>query len=169
MAKKSAKRTSKKVEKVELTESYNKVVDTAKEVNTKVVSTAKAVNAKVLETATEVFEDVRENGKYWVENTTQKVKETITNFDAEKATKAGIKTAKSTVKNVNEFALETADELVDVALDNGKKFQGITAKAINGGLKIAAKQQDIVFDTLETVKGQLSKNAVRFRKLFKAN
>ena len=122
-----------------------------------------------METATEVFEDVRENGKVWVENTTKKVKSTITNFDAEKATKAGIKTAKTTTKKVNEFALETADELVDVALENGKKFQGITAKAINGGLKIAAKQQDIVFDTLETVKGQLSKNAVRFRDLFKAN
>lgn len=77
--------------------------------------------------------------------------------------------AKSTAKSVNEFALETADEFVDGALANGKRMQKVTAKAIDGGLKLAAKQQDIVFDALETVKGQLAKNAVRFRKIFKAN
>ena len=158
MAKKSVKKAAKKVQKVELTESFNKVKNTAIK-----------VNHQVLETATDVMEDVKVNGKYWAEATTQKVKETITNIDVEDLAKTGVKTATKTIKNVNEFALETADEIVDGALKNGKKLQNITAKAINGSLKIAAKQQDIVFDTLETVKGQLSKSAVRFKKLFKAN
>lgn len=158
MAKKSVKKASKKVETVELTETFNKVKDTAVK-----------VNAQVMETATEVFEDVKVNGKYWVGETSKIVKETVANFDVEKTAKAGIKTAKTTVSGVNEFALETADDLVDGALANGKKIQGMTVKAINGGLKIAAKQQDIVFDTLETVKGQLTKSASRFVDLFKAN
>ncbi|MEM6966185.1 MAG: hypothetical protein AAF573_15580 [Bacteroidota bacterium] len=165
MASKSAKKANKKVEKVELSESVNKIKDTATK-----------VNAQVLETASEVMDDVRVNGKYWVETATKRVEEVATdvkdavvNFDVEKTTKAGIKTATKVVKNVNEFALETADDVVDGALKNGKKIQGIAAKAIEGGLKITAKQQDIVFDTLETVKGQLTKSAERFRDLFKAN
>ena len=158
MAKKAVKKATKKVEKIELTESFNKIKNTANK-----------VSAQVLETATEVMDDVKENGKYWVENTTKTVKETVENFDVEKTTKAGIKTASKVIKNVNEFALETADELVDGAMNNGKKLQGITIKAINGGLKISEKHQDIVFTTLETVKKQLGKSAVRFRDLFKAN
>ena len=158
MAKKSNKKNNKKAEKVELTESFNKIKNTANK-----------VNAQVLETATEVMDDVKENGKYWVETANQKVKSTIENFDAAESVKAGSKMAKSTAKSVNEFALETADELVDGALANGKRMQKVTAKAIDGGLKLAAKQQDIVFDALETVKGQLAKNTVRFRKIFKAN
>ena len=158
MAKKSIKKTNKKAAKVELTESFNKIKNTASKVNTQVV-----------ETATEVIDDVRTNGKYWAETATEKVKDTINNFDAAETVKAGTKMAKSTAKSVNEFALETADEFVDGALANGKRMQKVTAKAIDGGLKLAAKQQDIVFDALETVKGQLAKNAVRFRKIFKAN
>jgi len=134
MAKKSVKKSNQKVEKVELTESFNKIKSTASNVTTQVV-----------ETATEVIEDVRENGKFWIDETAKTVKETVTNFDVEKTTKAGIKTATKVVKNVNEFALETADDIVDGALNNGKKLQGIAVKAINGGLKITAKQQDIVF------------------------
>ena len=155
MAKKSV---NKKVEKVEMTESFNKIKNTATK-----------VNAQVLETATEVMDDVKENSKYWVETANKKVKSTIENFDAAGSVKAGSKMAKSTVKSVNEFALETADELVDGALANGKRMQKVTAKAIDGGLKLAAKQQDIVFDALETVKGQFIENAARFKNIFKAN
>ena len=158
MAKNSGKKATKKVEKIELTESFNKIKETATQ-----------VSSQVMETATDVIDDVRENGKMWVENTAKSVRENVENFDVEKTTKAGIKTATKVVKNVNEFALETADEIVDGVLTNGKKIQGITVKAINGGLKIAAKQQDIVFDTLESVKKQFNKSAVRFRDLFKAN
>lgn len=158
MAKKSVKKISKKITKVEMTETFNKVKDTAVKVNT-----------QVLETATEVMDDMRENGKYWVETATQKVKNTVNGFDVTDVANATVKTAKETAKIVNKVTLESADDLVDVAFENGKKLQSITAKAIDGGFKIAAKQQDIVFTTLETVKGQLTKNASRFRGLFKAN
>jgi len=158
MAKKSVKKASNKVTKVEMTETFNKVKNTAVKVNT-----------QVIETATEVVGDMRENGKYWVETATQKVKDTVNNFDAAEVATATVKTAKTTAKTANKVALDSADDLVDVAFENGKKLQNLTAKAIDGSLKIAAKQQDIVFTTLETVKGQLTKNASRFRDLFKAN
>ncbi len=73
---------------------------------------------------------------------------------------------KSTAKNVNKFILESAEDLVDGALKNGEQWQGVAAKATHGGLELTAKQTDIVFSTLETVKRQLIKNAPRFRKLF---
>jgi len=157
MAKKSVKKAN-KVTKVEMTETFNKVKHTAVKVNT-----------QVLETATDVIGDMRENGKYWVETATQKVKETVNDFDVAEVATATVKTAKATAKTANKVVLESADDLVDVAFENGKKFQSLTAKAIDGSFKIAAKQQDIVFITLETVKGQLTKNASRFRDLFKAN
>jgi glutamate-1-semialdehyde aminotransferase len=158
MAKKSVKKESKKVTKVEMTETFNKVKDTAVKVNT-----------QVLETATEVMDDMRENGKYWVETATQKVKDTVNDFDVADVASATVNTARETAKTANKVALDSAEDLVDVAFENGKKLQSITAKAIDGGFKIAAKQQDMVFTTLETVKGQLTKNASRFRDLFKAN
>lgn len=158
MAKKSVKKASKKATKVEMNETFNKVKSTAVKVNT-----------QVIETAAEVMDDMRENGKYWVETATQKVKETVNNIDVAEVATSTVKTAKATAKTANKVALESADDLVDVAFENGKKLQSLTAKAIDGGFKIAAKQQDIVFTTLETVKGQLTKNASRFRDLFKAN
>jgi hypothetical protein len=97
------------------------------------------------------------------------VKETLENIDIEKATKKGIKKVKNNTKAVNEFVLETADELVEGSFKNGKKIQSIASKAIQGGLKITAKQQDITFDTLENIKKQLGKNATRFTELFKMN
>ena len=158
MAKKSVKKASKKVTKVEMAETFNKVKDTTVKVNT-----------QVLETATEVMDDMRENGKYWVETATQKVKTTVNDFDMADVATATLNTAKETAKVANKVALESAEDIVDVAFENGKKLQSITAKAIDGGFKIAAKQQDIVFTTLETVKGQFIKNASRFRGLFKSN
>lgn len=158
MAKKSIKKASKKVTKVEMAETFNKVKDTTVKVNT-----------QVLETATEVMDDMRENGKYWVETATQKVKTTVNDFDMADVATATLNTAKETAKVANKVALESAEDIVDVAFENGKKLQSITAKAIDGGFKIAAKQQDIVFTTLETVKGQFIKNASRFRGLFKSN
>jgi len=158
MAKNSVKKASNKVTKVEMTETFNKVKDTAVKMNT-----------QVFNTANDVMDDMKENGKYWVATASQKVKETVTNFDVAEVATATVKTVKATAKTANKVALESADDLVDVALDNGKKMQNLTAKVIDGGFKIAAKQQDIVFTTLETVKGQLTKNASRFRDLFKAN
>lgn len=73
---------------------------------------------------------------------------------------------KSTIKNVNKVVLESTEDIVDSTLRNGEKWQGVAEKATQGGLELASRQTDIVFDTLETVKKQVKKNAPRFRKLF---
>ncbi len=127
--------------------------------------TAKTVNKEVKEVAEEVVEDIRENGEQLREaavttmkNAYNKVSETV---NVENITKA--------TKTVNEYTLKTAEELVDGAISNGEKWQNVATKAVKGSLKLAAKQQEIVFDTLETVKGQLTKSALRFKKLFSNN
>ena len=70
------------------------------------------------------------------------------------------------VKDLNQFILDTTETLVDGALKNGEQWQGVAAKATKGGLELTAKQTDIFFTTLETLKRQFTKNAPRFRKLF---
>lgn len=131
----------------------------------KIKSSAKTVNKQVMETASVVAEELKENGEQLQEVAAKKVKETM-NIVNETVT---IQNIKQTSKNVNEYTLKTAEGLVEVALENGEKWQAVGNKAIQGGLKLAAKQQDIVFDTLETVKGQLIANGERFAKLFSKN
>jgi len=158
--KKASKKTTKKGtakkadQKVDLMDSYYKIKDTAK-----------FVNRQVMETVSEVADDIMENKEQLQEEATKRVKKTI-NTVSEKVTVNNIKKA---TKSVNDYTLKTAEELVGGALENGAKWQAIGNKAIKGSLKLADKQQDLVFDTLETVKGQLVANANRFVKLFSKN
>ncbi len=131
----------------------------------KIRKTADSVNQQIRKTAEEVLTDVTATGKKKVKEVAQNAKETIENFDVAER----LDTAKKTAKKANKIALETANEMVDDLYVNGEKWQNVTAKAIEGGLKLAGRQQEIVFDTLETVKGQLTKSTLRFRKLFGSN
>ncbi len=76
---------------------------------------------------------------------------------------------KDVVKDVNEFALETSEEVVEGVITNGEKWQQVVEKATKGGLKLTARQQDIVYNTLETVKGQLVDSTKRLKKIFSNN
>jgi hypothetical protein len=126
-------------------------------------STAKSINTSAKKIADEVMEDLSENKDQIKEYTIvpvkkvyNKVKETVTMDNLSKAT-----------KKVNDYTLKTAEEMVEGAIGNGEKLQVIAQKAIKGGLKLSAKQQTIVFDALEAVKGQMSYSTNRFKKLFK--
>ena len=147
-------KATKKVENTDLMDSYYKIK-----------SAAKNVNRQVMETASEVANEIMENSEQIQDMATKRVKRTV-DVVSEVVTLKNIKKAS---KSVNDYTLKTADELVGGALENGAKWQAITNKAIKGSLKLADKQQDIVFDTLETVKGQLISNAGRFVKLFSKN
>ena len=127
--------------------------------------TVKTVNAQVIETATEIMEDTYATSKKWSEDMMEATKKNIENIDVTPS----INQIKSTVKTANEVTLKTADEVVGEAVKSAEKWQGITQKAINGGLKLADKQQDIVFDSLETVKDQLKGSATRLRKILNWN
>lgn len=80
-----------------------------------------------------------------------------------------IDTVKSTATKANEFALNSTNEVVSEAIKTVGQWQGVTAKAVKGGLKVAATQQDIMFDTLEAAKGHILKGFNRSKVLFSKN
>ncbi|MEM9820952.1 MAG: hypothetical protein AAF985_07760 [Bacteroidota bacterium] len=149
---KKAKQTVKEME-VNFTDSFNKIKDTALNVNN-----------QVLDTAADVIDDLKVNGEQLRDSAVKNVKEAIGKMNQT----ITLDNIKETAKTVNNYTLKTADELVDGAIQNGEKWQSITNKAVKGGLKLAAKQQDIMFSTLETVKDQLADSALRFKKLLRA-
>lgn len=131
--------------------------------------TADTVNNQVRQLTSEIVEDLKENGEQLRDRATapvKKVYEKAYNRVTETVNRESITKA---AKNANDYALKTATEVVDGAIENSEKWQGVATKAVKGGLKLAAKQQEIVFNTLETVKGQLSESATRFKKLFSNN
>ena len=89
--------------------------------------------------------------------------------DFAKTINKGFDQVKTAASDANNFVYETADEMVDVAVKRGEEWQGVAEKAIKGGLKLASNQQDLVFDTLEVVKGQFKAGTKRFRALFSNN
>lgn len=131
----------------------------------KIKSTVNMVNTEVKETATVVADAVMKNGKQMTDNAVQVAKEAIGKINVEK----GIQTVAKTAKNVNDYSLKTADQLIDSTLENSEKWAKVANKAINGGLKLAEKNQEMVFTTLETVKAQMINSANRFGKLFSGN
>ena len=72
-----------------------------------------------------------------------------------------LKSVRNTVKSINKFVLDTTEDVLDATLDRAEDWQLVGEKAIQGGLKLAAKQQDLIFDSLETVKRQIKKGKKR--------
>ena len=89
---------------------------------------------------------------------TAKFKKVIANVDV-----------KSTAKNLNNFAFETTEVVVDEIITKSAQWQKVADKAIKAGLKLSANQQDLTFKTLETVKGQMKVSSKRFKGLFSKN
>ena len=135
----------------------------------KVKVTAKNVNNQIKETATEVVAEVVAEAKVKsqeIKNVTTKLaKEAIENLNVSDR----VKSVRKAVANTNAYALETSEELISTLEANGTKWQNVTEKAIKTGLKLAERQQNIVFSTLEAVKTQVGGTATRFRKLFSNN
>ena len=83
-----------------------------------------------------------------------------------KTAKKEIKTnVKRTVKKINKQAIQFSDKMVDETIVTGAHWQAIFEKAIKKSGVLLDKQQDIVFDALEEMKGQFEKGNYRFRKL----
>ena len=62
---------------------------------------------------------------------------------------------RNTIKSVNKFVLDTTEDVLDETLERAEDWQEVGQKAIEGGIKVAAKQQDLMFDTLEALKNQM--------------
>lgn len=132
-------------------------------------NTAKTVNTQVKEVAEEVMEDLLDNGEQLRDMTVAPIKGFYGKAFNKVTETVNLENITKTTKTINNYTLKTAEELVDGVIENGEKWQGVATKAVKGSLKLAAKQQEIVFNTLETVKGQLSESAIRLRKLFSNN
>jgi hypothetical protein len=129
----------------------------------KIKATAKKINSQIKETATEILGDVVANRKELQANANKMAIEAIENVNVTER----VASLKQTVKKANDFTLETAEELVEGFATNGEKWQGVANKAVKSGLKVAARQQDMVFSTLEAVKGQLMNSAARLKSIIK--
>lgn len=132
-------------------------------------NTVSTVNKQIQEVANDVRGDIKENGTQLKEKTIDPVIEVLDKTYDKITDTVNMETISKAAKDANNYALNTAEEIVEVAIENGEKWQTVATKAVKGSLKLASKQQDIIFDTLETVKGQLSKSSSRFRKLFSNN
>lgn len=77
-----------------------------------------------------------------------------------------INTTKKVAKQTNEFALNTTEDVVLETINVAGQWQKVTDKALKGGLKLMANQQDLMFTTLEMFKGQMINSKKRFTKIF---
>lgn len=132
-------------------------------------SSATTVNKTAKKAATEVMEDIKTNTSKITDFTTKKVKEvySTTVTAVQENTKPEVIAA--TAKSVNNMGLKVADTVVEGITNNSDKWTKISEKALKNSLKLTAKQQEIFFDTIEDVKGQVAQGVQRFKKIFSAN
>jgi len=79
--------------------------------------------------------------------------------------KTKIETFKTTVDSikehafeVNDFTIDTVDEVVDVVLKNSREWQKLFGKVAKNGSKLLWKQQDLAISALENVGDQVVEN-----------
>ncbi|MET1258143.1 hypothetical protein ABV409_02320 [Flagellimonas sp. DF-77] len=65
----------------------------------------------------------------------------------------------------NDKALERTEAAVTTSLEVTAQWQKVADKALKGGLKLAANQQDLVFDILNEIKDHALAGKEKFRKL----
>lgn len=99
----------------------------------------------------------------------KKVSTKATKKEVIKTADTALGQVKSITKTANEFLLDTSDEVITTTFKRGAQWQKLGEKTMHGGLELVATQQDLMFDTLEVVKGQFIKSRKRFQTLFSKN
>jgi len=77
-------------------------------------------------------------------------------------------TAKSFAAKATTFpidVLKSSEALVDNTMATGEKVQDLMEKALQNGVSILGKQQDLTLDAIETIVGQYRETNGRFKKL----
>ena len=95
---------------------------------------------------------------------------------ATKNKKTVLNTLNKTLKNLNttsvkfnDYALNSTENIFSELINTTEKWQVITNNALKGSLKFTAIQQDMIFDTLESTKGQMLKSFKKSKALFSKN
>jgi glutamate-1-semialdehyde aminotransferase len=109
--------------------------------------------------------DVSEKANSFKVSTNNLAKEAIENIKLSDR----LSTVKEGIKNTNKTALTKTEALIDTLESNGQKWQKVADKAIQTGLNLSDKQQDMFFTTLEAIKTQIETGVVRFKKLITNN
>jgi hypothetical protein len=91
----------------------------------------------------------------------------MANNKSNKVATTFVAAAKERIAMFNKFVLDTAEDVVDMGIKRTADWQVVAEKAIQGGLKVSAKQQDLVFDALESVKSQIVAGKKQMTKLSK--
>lgn len=128
----------------------------------KIKGTAKTVNTEVVDTTIEVLEDLRTNGEKIRTVATTKVKEAIENLTINNS----VKFVKNTAKNIHTYNIETAEEVIDLAVSGGKEWQAFLAKSLKNGVHFFGQQQDITLTALEGLKKQYDLGKFKFGNIF---
>jgi hypothetical protein len=128
-----------------------KIKTTASELNEKAINRVKELNSQVLAKAEDLKSTTAKLANEMVENI--RINERLA-------------TAKDIVVNSNKYALEATENAIDNVEKNATEWQKLSEKAVNKGFKLASKQQELVFDTLEEVKTQVKTTRNNFKKLF---
>ncbi|MFT7249802.1 MAG: hypothetical protein ACI97P_002583 [Arcticibacterium sp.] len=134
----------KEVEKIRASavELNEKVVNRSKELNSQVLARTEDLKSTIAKLANDMLENIRLN-------------ERITNV-------------KDAVLNSNKYAKDAANNTIDNVEKNATEWQKIGEKAIVRSLKLASKQQELVFETLEEVKSQVLLTRKNLKSLFNA-
>ncbi len=127
----------------------------------KIKGTAKTVNTEVVDTTIEVLEDLKTNGERIRKVATTRVQEAIENLTIDNS----VKFVKETAKNIHNYNIETAEEVIDLAMKGGKEWQIFLAKSLKNGVQFFGEQQDITLTALEGLKKQYATGKFRFSNL----
>jgi hypothetical protein len=73
--------------------------------------------------------------------------------------------SKAMATKANNFALASTEEIVTEGIDVVSQWQNVSETMINGGLKLASKQQDLFFEALHSFKSQYALGKKRVTKL----
>lgn len=65
------------------------------------------------------------------------------------------KTLKESTLKVNDFALKNTEKIIFKTIEKVEDLQGLTAKKLKSSLDYSAKQQENVFNSLESAKGMV--------------
>jgi len=127
----------------------------------KIKGTARTVNTEVVDTTIEVLEDLKINGERIRKVATTRVQEAIENLTIDNS----VKFVKNTAKNIHNYNIETAEEVIDLAMKGGKEWQSFLAKSLKNGVQFFGEQQDITLTALEGLKKQYATGNFRFSNL----
>ena len=67
------------------------------------------------------------------------------------------------VTKANDLAIIATEKVASKSIDLTEKGLGLTSKIVKKGLKASAKNQDFIFNTLETVKAKTVKFLPKFK------